>query len=328
MKNLIRISTTDMTRKEWLEERRKAIGGSDTAGILGQNPYATPYTIWADKTRRLPEKEDNEAMRQGRDLEQYVADRFTELSGKKTRKINAIIKNPKYPFASANIDRSIVNEPSGLECKTTSLLNLKKFKDGEFPFNYYSQSVHYLAVTECTRWYVAVLILNKDFKIYQLTRFPNDEKPEWCESSVYVSDEEINALMVEEAKFWHLVETDTPPQLSGTKPDTDALSAIYRGENTDDVVNLSAQYPILQKYLGLKTQIKELEQQMTKCEQTLKLSLQDAQIGETGNFLVKWTIQSRTSFDAKQFAKENLTLDLSKYYRKTNYRKFEIKEIV
>ena len=58
-----------MSRQAWLAERRKTIGGSDAAGIVGLSRYATPYTVWADKTGRLPEQEDNEAMRQGRDLE-------------------------------------------------------------------------------------------------------------------------------------------------------------------------------------------------------------------------------------------------------------------
>ena len=67
------ISTKDMPREEWLEYRRLGIGGSDAGAIIGMNPYATPYSVWADKTGRLPEKEDNEAMRQGRDFEDYVA---------------------------------------------------------------------------------------------------------------------------------------------------------------------------------------------------------------------------------------------------------------
>ncbi len=57
-----------LTHEEWLEERRKSIGGSDAAALVGMNPYVTPYMLWADKTGRLPPKEDNEAMRQGRDL--------------------------------------------------------------------------------------------------------------------------------------------------------------------------------------------------------------------------------------------------------------------
>ena len=66
-----------MSRAEWLEERRHSIGGSDAAAVVGMNPYVTPYMLWADKTDRLPPKEDNEAMRQGRDLQWSVAERFS-----------------------------------------------------------------------------------------------------------------------------------------------------------------------------------------------------------------------------------------------------------
>ena len=48
--HLVRLSTRSMSRSAWLAQRRKSIGGSDAAGIVGLSPYATPYTVWADKT--------------------------------------------------------------------------------------------------------------------------------------------------------------------------------------------------------------------------------------------------------------------------------------
>ena len=41
-KYLTKISTTEMSRSEWLKHRMKAIGGSDAAAIVGLNPYASP----------------------------------------------------------------------------------------------------------------------------------------------------------------------------------------------------------------------------------------------------------------------------------------------
>ena len=49
-----RVSTLGMSREEWLEKRKGSIGGSDAAAILGISRFATPYTVWADKTGRLP----------------------------------------------------------------------------------------------------------------------------------------------------------------------------------------------------------------------------------------------------------------------------------
>ena len=169
-KHLKKISTVGMPREVWLEHRRRSIGGSDAAAIVGLNPYSSAYAVWADKLGVIPPKEDNEAMRLGRDLEDYVAKRFTEATGKKVRRENSIIINPDYPFAHANVDRLVCAENSGLEIKTTTSLNLKRFKNGEYPANYYAQVVHYMAITGADRWYLAVLILGKELKIFCIER--------------------------------------------------------------------------------------------------------------------------------------------------------------
>ena len=69
VRGLKKISTKGMSRDEWLERRRKTIGGSDAAGIVGLSKWASPFSVWADKTGRAEEKAATEAMRQGRDLE-------------------------------------------------------------------------------------------------------------------------------------------------------------------------------------------------------------------------------------------------------------------
>lgn len=318
------INTKHMSRADWLKERRQAIGGSDAAAIIGLNAYATPYTVWADKTGRLPEKPDSEAMRQGRDLEQYVVDRFTELTGKRARKLNAIIKNPEYPWASANIDRDIIGEKAGLECKTTSLLNLKKFAGGEFPENYYVQCVHYLAITGKNRWYLAVLVLNQGFMVYQITRRQDDRVPDWCSGSVYVSDDEIQALMDAEREFWQFVQSDTPPAFSGTQADTAALSAIYTG-GASGRVDLPGRESLIHQYRSLKERVKALETELDRCAQTLKGDLGDREEGQAGSYLVSWKPQSRRTFDAKAFAADHPDIDLESYFKTSSFRKFDIK---
>ena len=141
------VNTKDMERQEWLEWRRKGIGGSDAAAILGLNPYCSPFDVYLDKIGAKEEQPDNEAMRQGRDFEDYVAMRFTEATGKKVRRRNAVLQHPEYPFILGNIDRLVVGEHAGLECKTTSVLNKAKFNQGEFPDTYYVQCMHYMPVT-------------------------------------------------------------------------------------------------------------------------------------------------------------------------------------
>ena len=308
-KNLTKISTLDMSREEWLQHRQKSVGGSDAASILGLNPWSSPYTIWADKLGKIPPKEDAEAMRQGRDLEFYVAERFCEATGKKVRRENYILINPNYPFAHANVDRMVVGEDAGLECKTTSVLNMKNFKNGSFPDTYYVQCVHYMMVTGCKKWYLAVLVLNKEFMVFEIER----------------DEEEINALAKSEAEFWKLVENNTAPIADGTASTSNTLAALYP-ESNEDFVNLFAFEAELQQYMALTAQIKEMEKLKDEMANKVKAFLGEAGMGETDRYRVSWTSSTRSTFDSKRFATEHKDIDLSEYYKTSIYRTFKVTE--
>ena len=105
-------STVDLPREEWLALRKNGIGGSDAGAISGLNPYVSPMHVYLEKTSDYCEDDDNEAMRQGRDLENYVAERFMEETGLKVRRCNYMIgsEEPGYEFMYANVDRMIVGE--------------------------------------------------------------------------------------------------------------------------------------------------------------------------------------------------------------------------
>lgn len=300
-----------LTREQWLAERRKGIGGSDAAAIVGMNHYVTPYMLWADKTGRLPEKPDNEAMRQGRDLEQYVADRFMEETGHRVRRHSAIIRNPEYPFAHANIDRAVVGEPAGLECKTTSLMNLKKFRNGEFPENYYVQCVHYLAVTGLERWYLGVVILNQGFKWFTIER----------------DQAEIDALMQAEKDFWNTyVAPDVPPPVDGLPPTSEALESVFPGAGCDEVKPID-RADVVRNYFDLKEQIAVLQKEKERCEQIFKQDLGDGVSGECGDYRIDWKPQTRQTFDFQAFCKDHPELDLKPYLKESSFRRFAIRSV-
>ena len=309
-KNLTKISTVGMPHEEWLKHRQKSIGGSDASAILGMNTYCSPYTVWADKLGKLPEKEDNEAMRLGRDLEDYVAKRFTEETGKKVRRENNIIINPDYPFAHANVDRMVVGEDAGLECKTTSVMNLKRFKNGEYPENYYCQAVHYLMVTGASRWYLGVLILGAGFKVFVIDR----------------DEQEIAALAKSEETFWEYVKTNTPPETDGTDSTSETLTTIYP-ESNGNTVNLFAYEESLKQYIAIGNQIDELKKLKDQMANNVKAFMGEAGKGESNHFKVSWSSYLKTTFDHKKFASDNPNLDLTKYYKSSNVRTFKVTEV-
>ncbi len=305
-------STKGMTREDWINSRMSSIGGSDAAAIVGLSKWSTPYTVWADKTGRTPPVEDNEAMRQGRDLEQYVAERWMEATGKKCRRRTGIFKNDKYPFAHANIDRFVVGENAGLECKTTSVFNLKAFKGGEYPDNYYAQCVHYMAMTGADRWYLAVLVLNQGFYHYAIER----------------DEAEIDALMTAEKAFWDYVEKDTAPPVDGLKPTGDCQNSLYLAgyQEEDTAIDLFGYDKKIDAYFDIKNRISDLEQEKTLIEQEIKEELKESEEGFSDRYKVSWKGQSRKSFNVKDFQAAYPELDLEPFYKTSHFRRFSIKE--
>lgn len=319
----------DWTREEWLAERRKSLGGSDIGSALGLCKWRSPYAVWAEKTGLTPEEPDNEAMRQGRDLEEYVAERFSELTGKKVRRVNAILRNDVFPHLHANIDRDIVGEDAGLECKTASALNTSRFRGAEFPTAYYTQCVTYLAVTGYRRWYLAVLILGREFKTYQVTTVPDDEVPEWCAGSVYVGAEEFESLRDFAVRFWQYVETNTPPPVDGSASTAETIETIFaESDDEADEIDLAAVADKLTARAELKERKERIEAEITEVENAIKAFMETAPrgvfVGANTMTTVTWKTQESRRFDAKAFAKDHPGMDLTPYYTKSQSRPFRV----
>ncbi len=312
-------------RKEWLAERRKSLGGSDMGAVLGMNDYTSPVAVWMDKTGRLPEKEQTEWMRLGTDLEDYVAQRFCEASGLKVVKDNYTWRNSKYPHLHMNPDRRIVGQKAGFEAKIVSQLNEKKYRGGDFPDSYYAQVVTYLCVSEFDRWYLGALILGEGLRIYQMTRIPNDTKPDWCIASVYVDDEELKAVGDTAENFWGYVAQDTPPPADGHPKTGEALFALYP-DSRDEIIGIGAFERELDNYFRLKDQLKNLTQTIDGIENRIKAHLGEYARGEGEKYKVSWKTQYRKTFDSKGFIADHPEVDVSKYYRESNSRPFRITE--
>ena len=168
MKRLI--GTNGLEKKEWLKYRKTGITGTDAGAICGLNPYVSAFQVYQDKITDEIEEKDNEAMRQGRDLEEYVAQRFMEKTGFKVRRANAIFQNEEHPIMLADFDRLIVGQKAGLECKTVSPYSSDKWSEGQIPLHYQMQIQHYLAVSGFDCWYVAAVVFGKDFIIHKIDR--------------------------------------------------------------------------------------------------------------------------------------------------------------
>ncbi len=321
-----KIPTLHISRDEWLRERLGSIGGSDAGAILGLNPYRSPYTVWAEKTGRLPEQEDNEAMRQGHDLEAYVAQRFTEKSEKRVERYNYLLRNTDAPYLHATIDRRVIGEKSGLECKTASALAAKVYRGGQFPESYYAQCVTYLTVTGWERWYLAVLVLNKSFFIFQLTTLPDDTCPDWCESSVFVSQEELESLKSFAADFWERhVLTDAPPGMDGSGSTSQTITEMY-GRPLDESIQLLGREDLLLEWDRLNQQKGEIQLRQNQIRQILMQDLGEASEGLCGDWKVLWREQKRGSVSLEKLRKTYPNINLGRIMTCHTFRRFSIQK--
>ena len=88
------------SHEEWLELRSHYIGGSDAAAVVGLNAFSSPYSLWAEKTGRVPGFAGNLATEVGAYLEEFVAQKFSTETGKKVRKVNQSFLNTGTPLGT------------------------------------------------------------------------------------------------------------------------------------------------------------------------------------------------------------------------------------
>lgn len=297
------------SREEWRALRKQYIGGSDAASVVCMNPFSSPFSLWAEKVGKTPEFEGNLATEVGTFLEEFVAKKFERETGKTVRRCNLSLVNDEYPWAIANVDRLIVGEDAGLEIKTTSELNMKRFKNGEYPGNYYCQCVHYLAVTGKKRWYLAVLIGNREFKIFTIER----------------DEEEIKALMEAEHDFWvRYIETRKAPPADGSGSTSEAIKQIFNVES-GETVELPGMDSIFQQRALIQKQIKQLKEQQDELDNQVKVAMGSASKAICGMYSVSWKLQDTGGLDRDRIRKDYPGIDFSKY-AKSQTRVFRVTE--
>jgi len=295
---------------EWKTRRKRGIGGSDAAAALGLSRWKSPLRLYLEKIGEIEEEPDNEAMYWGRVLEDVVVKAFEERTGKKTRRVNHMLIHPEYPFMLANIDRRIVGEKAILEVKTTAQWNEEEWKGDEIPQEYIIQGQHYLAVTNYSKVYFAVLVGGRKLIIKELER-----------------DNELIDMIIEgEKKFWEMVENRTPPELDGSKDAEEILSYIYPRAEEGTVIELPAYESLAEELVAIKKQIKELEQLAKEKENKIKELIGENEKAILGRYEVNWKNITSTRFDTKAFKKEYPDL-YKQFARESSYRKFTIKEV-
>lgn len=307
-------STENMPYEEWLEYRKKGIGGSDASVVCGINKYKSPIELWMEKTDKLPCSEAGEAAYWGTQLEALVRAEFTKRTGIEVNTIKHILQHEDFPFMLANLDGTCQHPNYGtcvFEAKTASAYKAMEWED-KIPDEYMLQIQHYMAVTGYKGTYIAVLIGGNTFKWKFIER-----------------DEEIISMLIElEKNFWEHVQNEIPPALDGSSasekflaerfPDSIPKSKIELPETAENLIS---------EYNSACEKLEEITEQKQKAENMLKEMLGENEIGTSGNSIITWKSMSQERLDSKTLKAEHPKL-YAKYTNKISYRRFSIKTAI
>ena len=265
-------------RAAWLKARAEGIGGTDASIIMGMSRFKTLHRLWAEKTGRYEPEDlaDNEAVHFGAVIEEIVAQEFTLRTGKKVRK-QGLLRSLEHPWMLASVDRMLVGEEAGLECKTASFTMRHEWDEERtkygIPDGYYCQVQWYMAVTGLPLWYIACLIGGQHYVMREIPR-----------------DEAFIARMVQAAgEFWMCVAQDRLPAVDGTQDCARNLNILYRGAE-GRMVNLPGEIENAIRHLqDVEGRLELLEMDKTLQENRVKEYLKDAEYGKGENgYFARW----------------------------------------
>jgi putative phage-type endonuclease len=260
------------------ELRRRGIGGSDVAPILGISPFATSLDVWRRKVLG-DETPESEPMRWGTLLEPVVR-------AEAARRLNVVGVDPagivtgSEPQLIANVD-GLVGADAVLECKTA------RSDEGwgvegtdEIPDHYLTQTAWYLMVTARSLAHVAVLIGGSDFRMYRVAR-----------------NMELEHKILSRCIAWwrRHVETEEPP------PPTNVADcrALWRREIAGRSVPLTDDLrAAIETRQRAKERIRLQETLVERADVEIMRALSDAEyiVDEHGSPVVTWKLQQRKGY--------------------------------
>lgn len=206
------------TREAWLKERRKGIGASDAASILGMSKWKSNVELWEEKVGlREPEDiSDKPFVQYGHAAEPHLRALFAldhpELDVLYESPYK-IIRNDEYPYIQASPDGELVEKVTGrrggLEIKTTEIFGPTAWNNwkNQIPDQYYAQVIWQMIATGWEFvWLKAQLKYHtKDGQLRLDTREYLIER--------YDVEDDIEYTIGAGIEFWQMVETKTRPAL-------------------------------------------------------------------------------------------------------------------
>jgi putative phage-type endonuclease len=291
-----------------LEQRKKAIGSSDMAAILGLSQYASAYDIWAQKTGRVESSEGNAATRAGNLTERSVLAFAREELGPIVRNQR---RTHKTLHISANIDAIVKASGEPVEAKTSGLTGPLPSDWGEpgtdeIPAPHIIQSHIHMMTTDSGVCHVPALLGGRGYVMYRVHR----------------NEALVDHISRAAEAFWRCVETDTPPEASYP---TERVYKAMRREPESWSLEIIPQ-ALIGDWEDAKDKLKKAEKEAEELKSRVLALLGTAEAANISDGrILTFFEQSRSGFDSKRLQAEQPDI-WAKYQTATTYRVARIKK--
>jgi len=317
--------------EQWLKRRKRGIGGSEVATVMGMNKYQTLLELYLDKISINIDDIDNERMEAGRRLEPFLrkifeADKGVELFIPPKWKSY----HGEYSHELATPDGFILDEQQRIvgivEFKTSSYVD-----EDDLPNSWFIQLAWYVTIMSTykqigkykvhsdglTHNYVGFLKLPRTFDhaLFNALKLSPSQMTALISTSPFITrklqgftDEHAQMLRERVAEFWNKhVAKRIPP-----KPSTLAdLELLYPAPAiAEELKKKEATSDIISKYNRLRTvndAIKKLQTEQTELKKDICLYMEDAAVLEfAGKAIITYKYSNPAmKFDAKKFKADN-----------------------
>lgn len=279
-------------RSEFLERRKKFIGGSDCAPILGLSKWGNPLTVYLDKRGLTEDTETSDRMALGNFLEQPLIDWYCQTQNVRVISRNVAVQSAEYPFLAGTLDAEVGNEHGDewiIDSKSIHYrLRSEWGPDGsdEIPLDALLQGHAYLFLRPKAAKVDFVALIGGDWPPRIFTVKRDDEF--YCELVLpkliaFWNDHVVPGIPpapdFADAKTLDAIKLIYPP--SAEKTEAVALAeAITVGEKEMPVSELAEAYD----FLG--TVAKKATEQRKKVEAALRVAMGDASKGLAGDITI------------------------------------------
>lgn len=284
-------------------DRRKYIGGSDVAAILGISPWKTPLDTYLDKIQPRVEVTDPAKLklfRRGHRMEPYVIDLLAEEEGLNiAARGNRYIDN-EHGFIAAEIDAE-TDDGRNIEIKTVSPFKAREWGEqqtDEVPVHYTAQVMHGLMVTGRAVCIFGVLIGGDDFRVYRVER----------------DEEIITAIRAREVEFWNRIQNQLPPEPTAVSDIMRLYGATDAGHSIEATDAIAA---TCHDMATTAAEIKVLSEQLEGHKERVQLFMGNAAVlTHGGKVIAMWKTQKASRFDQTAFKTANP--ELFEQFKKTS----------